>query len=112
LQADQLLREHSYPIDVIAEPTNVHPHVAAIDPTQVRKRLRERSEATLLLGIVFVPPMSTPIRRIRSGCCALATTGHAAALPSPAMNSRRRIGHVLRIIRSPRRLSAELIVAP
>jgi hypothetical protein len=34
--------------------------------------------------------MSTPIRRTRSGCCALATTGHAAA-PSPAMNSRRRI---------------------
>ena len=23
------------------------------------------------------------------GCCARATTGHAAALPSPAMNSRR-----------------------
>jgi ABC transporter substrate binding protein len=32
------------------------------------------------------------MRRIRSGCCcALPTTGHAAALPSPAMNSRRRI---------------------
>ena len=26
-----------------------------------------------------------------AGCCARATTGHAAALPSPAMNSRRRI---------------------
>jgi hypothetical protein len=25
------------------------------------------------------------------GCCARATTGHAAALPSPAMNSRRLI---------------------
>jgi hypothetical protein len=29
-----------------------------------------------------------PIRRARPSCCALATTGHAAALPSPAMNSR------------------------
>jgi hypothetical protein len=26
-------------------------------------------------------------------CCARATTGHAAALPSPAMNSRHRIDH-------------------
>ena len=31
------------------------------------------------------------IRRICGGCCELATTGHAAALPIPAMNSRRRI---------------------
>jgi hypothetical protein len=36
LQADQLLRERSYPIDVTTAPTKVHPHVAAIDPTQVR----------------------------------------------------------------------------
>src|SRR6516162_4239450 len=54
LQADQLLGERSYPIDVTPVPSNVHPHVAAISPTQVRKRLSERSEATLLLGIVFV----------------------------------------------------------
>jgi hypothetical protein len=26
--------------------------------------------------------------------CARATTGHAAVLPSPAMNSRRRINHL------------------
>jgi hypothetical protein len=42
LQADQLLRERSYPIVVTAAPPKVHPHVAAIDPTQVRKRLSER----------------------------------------------------------------------
>jgi hypothetical protein len=28
-----------------------------------------------------------------AGCCALATSGHAAALPSPTMNCRRRIDH-------------------
>jgi hypothetical protein len=39
------------------------------------------------------PPMSTPTRRTRSVCCAHATTGHAAALPSPAMNFRRRVRH-------------------
>ena len=39
-------------------------------------------------------------------CCARATTGHAAARPSPAMNVRRLI------IRSPRRLAVELTAAP
>jgi hypothetical protein len=42
--------------------------------------------------------MSTPMRRIRSGCCARTTTGHAAALLSPAMNSRRRIRHPLKLL--------------
>jgi hypothetical protein len=56
LQADQLLRERSYAIDVIAGPTGVHPHVATIGPTQVHKRLSERGVATLRLGIVFVAP--------------------------------------------------------
>jgi hypothetical protein len=54
LQADQLLRERSYPIAVTARPTNVHPHVAAIDPTQARKGLRERRAVSLPHGIVFV----------------------------------------------------------
>jgi hypothetical protein len=35
LQTDQLVRERSYPIDVIAAPPKVHPHVATIGPTQV-----------------------------------------------------------------------------
>ena len=33
------------------------------------------------------------MRRIRSGCCARATTGHAAAPPRAAMNARRLISH-------------------
>src|SRR5262249_22414941 len=56
LQADHLPRERSYPIDVTTAPTKVHPHVAAIGPTQVRKRLSERREPSLLRGIVFVAP--------------------------------------------------------
>jgi hypothetical protein len=39
---------------VTAAPAKVHPRVAAIDPTQVHKRMHERREATLLLGIAFV----------------------------------------------------------
>ena len=54
MQADQFLRERSYPIDVTAAPTNVHMHVAAIGPAQARKRLSERREGSLLDGIVFV----------------------------------------------------------
>jgi hypothetical protein len=49
LQADQLLRDRLYPIDVTAAPMKVHPHVAAIGPTQARKCLRERRVAKLLL---------------------------------------------------------------
>jgi hypothetical protein len=60
LQADQLLRERSYPIDVIAVPPNVHPHVAAIDPTQARKPLRERGHLSLHHGIAFVAPHEHP----------------------------------------------------
>ena len=34
-------------------------------------------------------PLSTPMRRMRSGCCARAASGHAVAAPSSVMNSRR-----------------------
>ena len=56
LQADQLLRERSHPIDVIAGPPKVNPQVPALDPAQVRKRLSERRDARLKQGIVFVAP--------------------------------------------------------
>ena len=54
MQADQFLRERSYPIGVTAAPTTVHPHVAANGPAQVRKRLSERGDARLHGGIIFV----------------------------------------------------------
>jgi hypothetical protein len=54
LQTDQLVRERSHPIGVSAAPPKVHPHVAAVGPTQVSKRLRERRIATLPVRIVFV----------------------------------------------------------
>jgi hypothetical protein len=37
--------------------------------------------------------MTTPMRRIRSRCCARAASGHAAAPPSSVMNARRFIGY-------------------
>src|SRR5262249_35675791 len=54
LQADQLLRERSYSIVVVAVPPKVHPHVAAIGPPQARKRLNERRDVRLPTRIVFV----------------------------------------------------------
>jgi hypothetical protein len=78
LQAHQLLRERWYPIDVIAVPPKVHPHVAAIGPAQARKRLRERRNESLRQRIVFVerhehadaphPPALLRPRRERP-CC-------------------------------------------
>jgi hypothetical protein len=38
-------------LDVIAAPPKVHAHVAAIGPTQARKRLRERRNDSLCHGI-------------------------------------------------------------
>jgi hypothetical protein len=43
-----------YPIGITLGRPKVHLHVAAIGPTQARKRLRERSDPSLLHGIVFV----------------------------------------------------------
>src|SRR5262249_52154376 len=72
-QVDQLLRERSYLVDVTAGPTKVRPDVAAIGPTQFRKRLRERGDVSLRLGIAFVvrqehadPPHAVALLRSRS----------------------------------------------
>ena len=49
LQADQLPRERSYPIDVSARPPKINLHVAAVGPTQVRKRLCEGGKVRPLI---------------------------------------------------------------
>jgi hypothetical protein len=104
----ELLRERSYPIDVIAVRPKLNPHVAAI-PAKVRKRLRERREARLRQGIVFFPwhedanaPHAVALLRARRE----RPRRRAAAPPKSVMNSRRRI------IRSPRRRAAESMGAP
>ena len=56
LQTDQLLRECFVSDRRYRVPPRVHLNVAAISPTQVRKRLRERRNARLIHGIVFVTP--------------------------------------------------------
>jgi hypothetical protein len=44
---------------------------------------------SFIVGSFSSNDMSTPMRRIRSGCCACALSGHVAAPPSSVMNSRR-----------------------
>src|SRR6516165_4044789 len=91
LQADQLLRERSYPIDVIAAPPKVDPHVAAIVPTQARKLLNERRVATFPFRIAVVkwhehtnPPRAVDLlrpRRKRQYRCGAAKQGKELAPP-------------------------------
>jgi hypothetical protein len=92
LHADQLMRERSHPIDVIALPLEVHPHVAAPSVQPKSASACVNAEMCLRQGIVFVVGMSTPMRRTRSPCCAFAASGHAAAPPRSVMNSRRSRG--------------------
>jgi hypothetical protein len=82
-------------------PTNVSPQVAAFGPTQFRKPLREAGEIAFASGSAWFHPISAPTRRICSFCCAPDTTGHAAALPIPATNSRRRISALQRFVGEP-----------
>jgi hypothetical protein len=55
LEMNQLFREHPRPVSVASGPTNLHPHVAAIGPTQFRKPLYETGKEGLYLRIAFVP---------------------------------------------------------
>ena len=55
LEINQLFREHPQPVNVAAGPTNLHPHVAAIGPTQFRKPLHKTGKEGLYLRIAFVP---------------------------------------------------------
>jgi hypothetical protein len=48
----------------------VDPHIPAIGPTQARKRLNQRTNESLRQGSFSLSGVSTPMRRIRSPCCA------------------------------------------
>src|SRR5262249_5522999 len=47
------LREHSHPLNAAIGPANIHPQVAAINPTQFRKPLRKRGEVAICIRIIF-----------------------------------------------------------
>ena len=100
-ERDQFRRIFANALGIACAPADVDLHVAAVGPAQLLQPLQERREAGLSFRIVRGQLMSTPMRRIRSPCCARAASGHAAAAPpSSVMNSRR---FILALIRSPRR---------
>jgi hypothetical protein len=53
LQIDQFFREHPRPVDAADGPAKVHPHVAAVGPTQLRKSLHESGELGHSVRIVL-----------------------------------------------------------
>src|SRR5262249_12261939 len=63
------------------------PDVAAVAPTQLLQGLPERREVAGRVLLVR-DEMSTPMRRIRSPCCARHASGHAAAPPRSVINAR------------------------
>src|SRR5215813_4077793 len=71
-RVEQLFRGQPHPVNVAGAPTNVHAQVAAIDPTQLRKSLRELGKVRLSLRIIFIerhqnadPPRSALLRPCR-----------------------------------------------
>ena len=76
-------------------PTCVDPHVVAVAPPQLLQPLQESRDEVCPTG-ASARGMSTPMRRMRSLCCARSPSGHAAtAPPSTVMNSRRLFRDVL-----------------
>jgi hypothetical protein len=65
-------------------------HILVLDIAGFPQALQEGGFIGSLLS--GAPALSNPTTGIAC-CCARATVGHATALPSPAMNSRRLIGH-------------------
>ena len=78
-ERDQFRRVSANVGGIARAPAIVDPHVAAVDPAQLLQPLHERRDAGLRSGSSLAAAMSTPIRRMRSPCCARAASGHAAA---------------------------------
>ena len=93
-ERDQFRRVFANVVGIACGPARVDPHVAAVSPAQLLpapagtpRRAPARPDRPRRMLI------STPMRRMRSGCCARAASGHAAAAPpSSEMNWRRFMG--------------------
>jgi hypothetical protein len=98
-QIDQLFREHPHQVDIAGGPTNVHPQITAIDPTQLLKPLRERGEPGLRLGIGFAQ------------CHEHADPPHAVGLLRPRRErpSDRRAAHQRDELPSPHSITSSVI---
>jgi hypothetical protein len=95
-EGDQFRHVSANFVGMAGGPARLDPRVAADVPAQQRQPLQERPDANLEFRIIRRSRQKYPMRRGGSPCCPRAAIGHAAALPSSVMNSRR-------FTRSPRR---------
>jgi len=93
LQIDKLLCEGLNSLCICIAPAIVDPNIMAIPPAEFLKPLRNKAMPLRTSASLSATAMSTPSRRIRSGCCALAENGQTAAPPRTVMNSRRFIAY-------------------
>ena len=86
--ADEIGCKRRQPIVLILRPAVLDRHVLALDIAGFLQALEKWNGVVL---VVIVSGLGAEDTRSPASprCCARATSGHAAALPSPAMNSRR-----------------------
>jgi len=97
LQPDELLCKSLHQLNIGRRPAIVASDGTALRPAEFLETLAERCDPGASFPVALGIAISTPIRRMRSRCCARAASGHAAAAPPrSAMNVRR-------FTRSPRR---------
>ena len=85
-ERDQFRNESLCAIRLAGPPAIVYPKVVALRPTQLAEPLPKSIDTSLSFWIVL---SICRMRRIRSVCCARATSGHAVAPPASVINSRR-----------------------
>jgi hypothetical protein len=86
----RLLTRRPHSIRIAGTPANFDPEIVAFRPPEIRERTSERCQPRLRNRSLSAYPISTPISRIRSGCCARAAKGQVIAMPL-RIKSRRRI---------------------
>ena len=90
LQPDELLCKSLHQLNIGRRPAIVASDGTALRPAEFLETLAERCDPGASFPVALGIAISTPIRRMRSRCCARAASGHAAAAPpSVAKNFRR-----------------------
>jgi hypothetical protein len=88
-EREELRDVSAHTLGIAAAPADIDLRVAPVGPAQLLQPLRNAARRACPSGPSAATLMSTPMRRMRAGCCARAAIGHAAVPPRRVMNSRR-----------------------
>jgi hypothetical protein len=88
LISDEFRGQSGQPVELTLSPSVIHREAVTLGEAAIRKTLANEFKALFVSASEALPRI--PITG-SSACCARAASGHAAALPSAAMNFRRRI---------------------